>query len=102
MFQAQQTSVNPLINNLPPVDPNHEKKQIQKSFPKRVMMLLSILQIVCGKFVFLMQISQYFVGYYRPLDFGLHYFGWGIWTGLIFAASGIVGLVGALKPSKCM
>ena len=61
MFQAQQpipgqTAVNPIIINLPPVDPNHERKQIQKSFPKRVMMPLSILQIACGGLVFLMQV----------------------------------------------
>ena len=61
MFQAQQptsgqTTVNPIVINLPPVDPNHTRKQIQKSFPKRVMMLLSILQIVCGGLVFLMQV----------------------------------------------
>ena len=61
MFQAQQpipgqTAVNPIIINLPPVDPNHERKQIQKAFPKRVMMPLSILQIACGGLVFLMQV----------------------------------------------
>ena len=59
MFQEQQpepTAVNPIVINLPPVDPNHEKKQIQKSFPKWVMLLLSILQIACGGLVFLMQV----------------------------------------------
>jgi len=28
--------------------------------------------------------------------------GWGIWTGIIFAGFGLVGLIGAFKPSKCM
>jgi hypothetical protein len=104
MFQVQQPTslgqpaVNPIIINLPPVDPNHERQQIQKSFPKRVMMLLSILQIVCGGLVFLMQIAQYFVG---PRH-SIHIVGWGIWTGIIFAASGMVGFIGAFKPSKCI
>ena len=61
MFQVQQpipgqTVVNPIIINLPPVDPSHERKQIQKSFPKGAMMLLSILQIVCGGLVFLLEV----------------------------------------------
>ena len=61
MFQAQQPmsgqpAVNPIIINLPPVDPNHEREKIQKSFPKRTMMLLSTLQIICGGLVFLMQV----------------------------------------------
>ena len=41
---------------LAPVDPTLVKKQIEKSFPKRVRMLLSLLQIVCGGLVFLMQV----------------------------------------------
>ena len=62
MFQAQQPisgqpAVNPIIINLPPIDPNQEREQIQKSFPKQVMMLLSILQIGCGGLVFLMQVG---------------------------------------------
>lgn len=28
--------------------------------------------------------------------------GWGIWTGVVYASPGIVGLVGAFKPSKCI
>ena len=67
MFQVQQPTpgqpaVNPIIINLPPVDPNHEREQIQKSFPKRVMMLLSTLQIVCGGLVFLMQVQENLLG----------------------------------------
>ena len=46
--------------------------------------------------------AQYFVdgqGYRYSI---IYVVGWGIWTGIIFAASGIVGLIGAFKPSKCM
>ena len=38
-----QATANPIIINLPPIDPNHEKEKIKKSFPKR-----SILQNICG------------------------------------------------------
>ena len=54
--QQGQTAENPIVINLPPVDPNHEREKIQKYFPKRVMLLLSILQIVCGGLVFLIQV----------------------------------------------
>ena len=46
----------PITIELAPVDPTLVKKQIEKSFPKRVNVPLSILQIVCGGIVFLMQV----------------------------------------------
>ena len=55
--QPGQTAENPIVINLPPVvNPNHEREKIQKSFPKRIMLLLSILQIICGSLVFLVQV----------------------------------------------
>ena len=67
IFQQQptsaQTAENPIIINLPPVDPNHKREQIQKYFPKRAMMLLSILQIACGGLVFLMQVRILIIFY---------------------------------------
>ena len=45
--------------------------------------------------------AQYFVAD-RYDDIMIVTIGWGIWTGIIFAASGLVGLIGAFKPSKCM
>merc|ERR1712038_448345 len=95
-----QASVNPIIINLPPIDPKHEKEAILKSFPKRTMICLSILQIICGWLAFLFQVIQYIVGSYYYS--GIYVVGWGIWTGIIFAASGLVGLIGAFRPSKCM
>merc|ERR1719350_1069560 len=103
MFGGQttpQNATNPIVINLPPIDPSHEKKKIQKSFPKRTMMILSILQIICGCLAVIFQVSQYLVDDSRWG--GLYEIGWGIWTGIIFAASGLVGLIGAFKPSKCM
>merc|ERR1712079_566824 len=93
-----QATANPIIINLPPIDPSHEKEKIKKSFPKRTMMILSILQITCGCLAFIFQVAQYVFGY----RLGLYIIGWGIWTGIIFASSGLVGLIGAFKPSKCM
>ena len=54
--QPGQTAENPIVINLPPFDPNNEREKIQKSFPKRIMLLLSILQIICGGLVFLVQV----------------------------------------------
>jgi len=103
MFETQTTAptaANPIIINLPPIDPSHEKEKIIKSFPKRTMMVLSMLQIICGFLAIVFQVAQYLVDDYRWR--GLYEYGWGIWTGVIFAASGLVGLIGAFKLSKCM
>ena len=51
-----QATANPIIINLPPIDPSHEKEKIKKSFPKRTMMILSILQIICGCLAFIFQV----------------------------------------------
>ena len=59
MFGPQttpQTAANPIVINLPPIDPSHEKEKIKKSFPKRTMMILSILQITCGCLAFIFQV----------------------------------------------
>merc|ERR1719158_1377961 len=98
-----QATANPIIINLPPIDPSHEKEKIKKTFPKRTMMILSILQIICGCLAVLCQVAHYFVDG-RRYRYGpnIYIAGWGIWTGIIFASSGIVGLIGAFRPSKCM
>ena len=62
MFVSQttpQTTANPIVINLPSTDPIHEKEKIRKSFPKRTMMLLSILQIICGCLAVLFQVITY-------------------------------------------
>ena len=51
-----QATANSIIINLPPIDPSHEKEKIKKSFPKRTMMILSILQIICGCLAVLFQV----------------------------------------------
>ena len=59
MFGPQttpQTVANPIVINLPPIDPNHEKEKIKKYFPKRTMMILSILQIICGCLAIIFQV----------------------------------------------
>merc|ERR1712038_1589026 len=73
-------------------------------------MLLSILQIICGCLAVLFQIIHIITAldYNHARGYGglMHiinaFIGWGIWTGVIFATSGIVGLVGAFKPSRCI
>ena len=59
-----QTATNPIIINLPPIDPNYEKEKIQKSFPKKTMMVLSILQIICGCLAVIFQVWLQFIHYY--------------------------------------
>ena len=100
------------------------KETIRMSFSKKTMMILSILQIICGCLAILLQVWANNISFFiSNIDF--HYFfkntlfqilqyvvgdeyqniyviGWGTWTGIIFAISGIFGLIGALKPSKCM
>ena len=61
MFGPQttpQTVANPIVINLPPIDPSHEKEKIKKTFPKRTMIILSTLQIICGCLVFIFQVLQ--------------------------------------------
>ena len=51
-----QTATNPIVITLPPIDPSHEKEKIKKSFLKRTMMILSILQIIFGCLAFIVQV----------------------------------------------
>ena len=43
----------PLVGNLPH---DHEKKTIEKPFPKRLIKILGILQIICGILVIVLQV----------------------------------------------
>ena len=59
MFGPQttpQTAANPIAINLPPIDPSHAKEKIKKSYPRRTMMILSILQIIFGCLAFIFQV----------------------------------------------
>ena len=72
MSETQPTLVkaamNPIVINLPPIDPKYENEAILKSFPKRTMICLSILQIICGCLAFLSKVNSYgylFISYFR-------------------------------------
>ena len=71
MSETQPTLVkaamNPIVINLPPIDPKYENEAILKSFPKRIMVCLSIVQIICGWLVFLPQVSSgyLFISYFQ-------------------------------------
>merc|ERR1711953_1104607 len=56
---------------------------------------------ICGCLAVLFQIINMFAaqGIFHIIN---AFIGYGIWTGVIFTVSGIVGLVGAFKPSKCI
>ena len=71
MLQNQtppQTDVNSISINLPPPGPNHEKEEIQKYFPKRTLMFLSISQIICGCLAVLFQVISLYLGTYFKIS----------------------------------
>ena len=51
-----------VVINLPPIDPKQEMEAILKSFPKKTMICLSVLQIICGFLAFVSQVSSYGLG----------------------------------------
>ena len=62
--RLQKYARNPIVViNLPPIDPKQEMEAILKSFPKRIMICLSVLQIIFGFLVFLSQVSSYMARY---------------------------------------
>ena len=66
---------------------NDELSRILKFFPKKLIMMLSVMQICCG---ILALISR-------------HYFlGEGLWTGPIFGIAGFIGFMSCYNPSKIM
>ena len=48
-----------VVINLPPIDPKQEMEAILKSFPKKTMICLSVLHIICGLLSFVSQVSSY-------------------------------------------
>ncbi len=75
-----------------------DKKYFRKKFPPLAMKWLAFLQLAMGAVAILTQIIML-----ATTNRFYHYAenGTGIWTGLPFVATGIVGLVGAHQPSKC-
>ena len=81
-----------------PMDPEMkkmEKARIEKLFPKKTRLILSILQLVFAGLAGLMQIILFC--YDR---WGIALTGMGIWSGFFFGIAGGVGLIAAHRPSR--
>ena len=74
---ATTTTANTSANNTPIVitlpqsnESKNEKEKIAKTFPQKIMLALSILQLICGSLAALLQVSlpKYFFHAYIPLN----------------------------------
>ena len=74
---AATTTANTSTNNTPIVitlpqsnESKNEKEKIAKTFPQKIMLALSILQLICGSLAALLQVSlpKYFFHAYIPLN----------------------------------
>ena len=129
-MELQPTTV-PLLPEPQPtlVDPSiNEREKIRKYFPKILMIGICILQISCGILVSSCQAIAFFtrqcgshcdkvstkyfyfkiLNLYCPLSFFYKKDGplfgviWGMCFGGIFATTGIVGIIGAFRPSRIL
>jgi len=97
---AATTTNDPIVITLPQSNESkNEKEKIAKTFPQKIMLALSILQLICGSLAALLQIILVSL---PTNSWGVHNGGFGIWTGLVFGIAGGVGLIGAHRPSNCM
>ena len=75
---AAATTANTSTNNTTPIvitlpqsnESKNEKEKIAKTFPQKIMLALSILQLICGSLAALLQVSlpKYFFHAYIPLN----------------------------------
>ena len=89
---------NPIILNSP--QPQSETDRIKKLVSKKTIKGLSIIQMLCAGIAIITQITL--LGNHESLiakdiaDIGA-----GLWTGLFFGVTGLIGLFASQKPSKC-
>jgi len=89
----------PIVITLPTnLESKDEKEKIEKIFPQKFMLGLSILQLCLGGLAALVHIILLSVAHRS----GIHEGGFGIWTGLVFGIAGGVGIIAANRPSNCM
>ena len=85
---------------IPTYQPQSANDEIRKKVSKRNIKVLSILQLLCGALAVITQIialsNQQF-----SREWGVVIMGTGLWTGLFFGITGLVGLFTSQKPSKC-
>ena len=81
----------------PTPEPVRQTKLYDQRFPKNFVLTLSLIQLVMSVSAILTQVvglSE--VYYYLP---GLQFMGAGIWCGILFALSGVFGVIASSKPS---
>ena len=92
---------NPIILNSP--QPQSETDRIKKLVSKKTIKGLSIIQMLCAGIAIITQITL--LGNRESLSDlysqGIADIGAGLWTGLFFGVTGLIGLFASQKPSKC-
>merc|ERR1712170_89841 len=90
----------PIVLTIPTQnDTNSEKEHILKLFPKRTILIFSIIQLVCAGLAGILQMCVIGIDQGRYYTYFPAVVGTGIWTGFFFGISGGIGLVAANRPS---
>jgi len=89
----------PIVLTIPTQnDTNSEKEHILKLFPKRTILIFSIIQLVCAGLAGILQLIV--IGIDRYEFSIISNVGTGLWAGFFFGISGGVGLVALQRPSR--
>jgi len=93
----------PIVLTIPTQnDPQSEKEHILKLFPRRTILIFSIIQLSCAALAAILQICVIGIlnsRHWGPDDFPA-FMGTGIWAGFFFAISGGIGLLASHRPSN--
>merc|ERR1711899_114513 len=87
----------PIVLTIPTQnDTKSEKEHILKLFPKRTILIFSIIQLVCSGLAGILQMCVIGIDQGRYYTYFPAVVGTGIWTGFFFGISGGIGLVAAI------
>ena len=89
----------PVVIMVPGAAPIKRKRHYEKHFPKKTIMILSAIQIAMAFIAITTQIVA-IVSHQRYYS-GTAPIGQGIWCGVFFGISGLVGILAGYKPSTC-
>jgi len=85
--------------NVSDVNRQSKRDRMEKLFPKKTILICSILQLICAGTAAITQLILFAVdpdGYSSIADVGT-----GIWTGVLFGIAGGLGLNASQRPSHC-
>merc|ERR1711994_820849 len=105
-FIPPQVGAPGMIHNAPvvimvPAASSPVKTDYSKIFPKTVVVLLGVLQLIMGFFAVTTQIVSIAASTSSYRSYGFAAVGNGIWCGIIFALSGGFSILAGYRPSKC-